>query len=118
MANPKWGFKRLCLSCGAKFYDMQKDPIICPSCEAVFDPEAATKLKRGRNQVPDDKPKKEAKVASKSSGDLDDDSDDDDDDLDVLDVDDDDDDGVLEDTSDLDDDDVPVVGTKKDDDDL
>ncbi len=109
MAKPEWGFKRMCLSCGAKFYDMKKSPIICPSCEAVFDPEAATKLKRGRGHVPEEKVKKEAKVAEVA--------DDDDDDIDVLD--DDDDDGVLEDTSDLDDDDdVPVVGAGKDDDDI
>lgn len=111
MAKPEWGFKRTCLSCGAKFYDMKKDPIVCPSCEAVFDPEAATKLKRGRQQIADEKAKKEAekKAAAKDDEDLDSDLDDD--------LGDDDDDGVLEDTSDLDDDDVPVVGGKGEDDD-
>ena len=107
MAKPEWGFKRTCLSCGAKFYDMQKNPIVCPSCETVFDPEAATKLKRGRQQIAEEKAKKV--VESKEV-----DNDDDDDDLDA---DLDDDDGVLEDTSDLDDDDVPVVGGGGDDDD-
>lgn len=103
MAKPEWGLKRTCLSCAAKFYDMKKDPIICPACETTFDPDAATKLKRGRSAPVDDKPKAAAKEAKAST----DDDDDDDDDLDDLD-----DDGVLEDTSDLDDDDVPAVKPK------
>lgn len=107
MAKPEWGLKRVCLGCGAKFYDMKRDPIVCPSCEAVFDPDAAVKLKRGRSAPQDDKVKKEAEPESDS------DSDDLDDSLDS----DDDDDGVLEDTSDLDDDgDVPIVGGAKGDD--
>jgi len=111
VAKPEWGFKRMCLSCGAKFYDMQNNPIVCPSCGTVHDPEAATKLKRGRQQVTEDKAKKEseAKAADGDDEDLDDDLD--------ADIDDDDDDGVLEDTSDLDDDDVPVVGKTGGDDD-
>jgi uncharacterized protein (TIGR02300 family) len=36
VAKPELGTKRLCASCGAKFYDLNKDPIICPKCEAVF----------------------------------------------------------------------------------
>jgi len=28
----------LCASCGAKFYDLSKDPIVCPKCETVFHP--------------------------------------------------------------------------------
>ena len=38
MAKPDLGTKRLCGSCGAKFYDLAKDPIICPKCETVFHP--------------------------------------------------------------------------------
>ena len=36
MARPELGVKRQCMSCGAKFYDLNKDPIICPKCAAVF----------------------------------------------------------------------------------
>ncbi|HEX2215574.1 MAG TPA: TIGR02300 family protein [Xanthobacteraceae bacterium] len=32
MAKPGLGTKRLCPHCGAKFYDLSKDPIICPKC--------------------------------------------------------------------------------------
>ena len=48
MAKPEWGTKRRCNSCGAVFYDMRKDPIICPRCETVFQPELLLKPKRGR----------------------------------------------------------------------
>ena len=45
MAKPELGTKRLCASCGAKFYDLNKDPIVCPKCETVFHPVVST---RGR----------------------------------------------------------------------
>jgi len=46
MAKPELGTKRLCANCGAKFYDLSKDPIVCPKCETVFVPPVATA--RGR----------------------------------------------------------------------
>jgi uncharacterized protein (TIGR02300 family) len=36
VAKPELGTKRLCGSCGAKFYDLGKDPIVCPKCGTVF----------------------------------------------------------------------------------
>ena len=36
MAKPELGTKRLCAGCGAKFYDLSKDPIVCPKCSTVF----------------------------------------------------------------------------------
>ena len=36
MAKPELGTKRLCGGCGAKFYDLNKDPIVCPKCSTVF----------------------------------------------------------------------------------
>jgi uncharacterized protein (TIGR02300 family) len=30
------GTKRVCQSCGSKFYDLNRDPITCPICHAVF----------------------------------------------------------------------------------
>ena len=36
MAKPELGTKRLCASCGAKFYDLNKDPIHCPKCDTVY----------------------------------------------------------------------------------
>ena len=36
MAKPDLGHKRQCQSCSAKFFDLNKDPILCPKCGAVF----------------------------------------------------------------------------------
>lgn len=36
MARPELGTKRLCPNCGAKYYDLNRDPILCPKCNASF----------------------------------------------------------------------------------
>ena len=36
MAKPELGAKRQCQSCATKFYDLNKDPIVCPKCGAIF----------------------------------------------------------------------------------
>ena len=36
MARPELGTKRQCRSCGNRFYDLNRDPILCPKCGAVF----------------------------------------------------------------------------------
>ena len=36
MAKPDLGTKRICLSCSAKFYDLNRNPISCPKCGAPF----------------------------------------------------------------------------------
>jgi uncharacterized protein (TIGR02300 family) len=46
VAKPELGTKRLCGSCGAKFYDLGKDPIVCPKCGTVF--EIVVPVARGR----------------------------------------------------------------------
>lgn len=33
------GIKRLCQGCGSKFYDLNRDPIICPMCGALYQDE-------------------------------------------------------------------------------
>ncbi len=38
MSKPELGVKRLCANCGAKFYDLHRDPIVCPKCASVFVP--------------------------------------------------------------------------------
>lgn len=37
MAKPELGTKRLCAGCGAKFYDLNKSPIVCPKCATVYE---------------------------------------------------------------------------------
>lgn len=53
MADLK-GLKRICMSCGARFYDLNKKPIICPSCNVEFTGEIKVKARRGRLPVEDD----------------------------------------------------------------
>ncbi len=36
VAKPELGTKRQCQNCGAKFFDLSKDPIICPKCGTIF----------------------------------------------------------------------------------
>ena len=36
MAKPELGTKRVCPSCGTKYYDLNRSPIICPNCGTVF----------------------------------------------------------------------------------
>jgi uncharacterized protein (TIGR02300 family) len=46
LAKPEWGVKRNCQSCGTRFYDMTRTPIICPKCSAVVEPEVTFKARR------------------------------------------------------------------------
>ena len=36
MPKAEWGVKRTCPSCEARFYDLQRQPILCPECGATF----------------------------------------------------------------------------------
>ena len=49
MAKPEWGKKRTCQVCGKKYYDLNKSPIICPSCGAEFDPNDYLKSTKGKS---------------------------------------------------------------------
>jgi uncharacterized protein (TIGR02300 family) len=49
VAKPELGTKRLCAGCGAKFYDLNHDPITCPKCGTVF--EVAAVSARGRPEA-------------------------------------------------------------------
>ena len=44
MAKPELGVKRQCQHCGAKFFDLNKDPIVCPKCGTVFQGAARTRM--------------------------------------------------------------------------
>jgi uncharacterized protein (TIGR02300 family) len=46
VAKPELGTKRLCAGCGAKYYDLNKNPITCPKCGTVY--EVAVVTPRGR----------------------------------------------------------------------
>ena len=52
MAKPEWGRKVSCTSCGNKFYDMKREPAVCPSCGTENDPWQAFRPKRGAAPKP------------------------------------------------------------------
>jgi uncharacterized protein (TIGR02300 family) len=37
VAKPELGVKRLCPSCGTKYYDLNRNPIRCPKCGTAFE---------------------------------------------------------------------------------
>jgi uncharacterized protein (TIGR02300 family) len=41
VAKPELGIKRICGNCGTKFYDLARDPILCPKCGTVYEITAA-----------------------------------------------------------------------------
>jgi uncharacterized protein (TIGR02300 family) len=32
MAKPELGNKRICVACSARFYDLNRQPVVCPKC--------------------------------------------------------------------------------------
>ena len=52
MAKPEWGVKRICPACGLKYYDFNKSPITCPSCNVEFDPDIYLKSRKGKSFSP------------------------------------------------------------------
>lgn len=51
MVKPEWGAKRLCPSCGARYYDLRKNPPCCPKCGAVYEADRGGKSRRGRSDA-------------------------------------------------------------------
>ncbi|MGE0239298.1 MAG: TIGR02300 family protein [Parvibaculaceae bacterium] len=54
MVKAELGTKRICPSCGSKFYDLLKSPIICPKCGVSF---IAAPLLPSKGDVPQPAPK-------------------------------------------------------------
>jgi uncharacterized protein (TIGR02300 family) len=52
LANSALGTKRICSGCAAKFYDLGKDPIVCPTCETVYVVAKAPPPRGGRAYAP------------------------------------------------------------------
>ena len=48
MSKPELGVKRDCPECGARFYDLNKEPAHCPKCHHEFIPEALLKPRKTR----------------------------------------------------------------------
>jgi uncharacterized protein (TIGR02300 family) len=92
MAKPELGLKRICVACGAKFYDLMKAPAVCPKC-GTEQPAEQPRPRRGGGNAMEEKRVKKPVVAEDA-----------DTDVEVEAVDDEAEEGVLEDTSDLEDD--------------
>lgn len=56
MSKPEWGIKRNCPNCNIRFYDMCRQPIVCPKCASTFDSEVLVKKRRGRPPSAETKP--------------------------------------------------------------
>lgn len=61
----KRGMKRICTSCGTRFYDMNNRPIVCPNCSVEFTGETKVKTRRGRSAVSEDEGRVAKATASK-----------------------------------------------------
>src|SRR6516164_4209993 len=66
VAKPEWGTKRICPSCGTRYYDLLREPVICPKCSTPYDPEAFLKSRRARPIPPAEK-----ELGSVGTGELD-----------------------------------------------
>jgi uncharacterized protein (TIGR02300 family) len=50
MAKPELGSKRVCVACGTRFYDINKQPVICPKC-STEQPVEQPRLRRAGGNV-------------------------------------------------------------------
>lgn len=52
MSKPARGTKRVCQSCGARFYDLGRSPIVCPVCQTVYQITPPTTRRAERQAAP------------------------------------------------------------------
>jgi len=66
MSKPARGIKRVCQSCGTRFYDLGRTPIVCPSCQAVYQVTQPTSRRGERAPMPEvrEKPQPEVKTVA------------------------------------------------------
>src|SRR4029077_11627709 len=62
MSKPARGIKRVCQSCGTRFYDLGRTPIVCPSCQAVYQVTQPTSRRGERAPMPEVREKVEPEV--------------------------------------------------------
>lgn len=70
MSKEKRGNKRLCENCGAKFYDLGKEPAVCPACNTeIVVAKPKTKEPEKPKVVEEEKPKPAETESAKKSDD-------------------------------------------------
>ena len=62
MAKPELGTKRVCVACGARFYDLTKQPAVCPKCGTEQPAEQPRPRRTGGNVAEDRRRPKPAPV--------------------------------------------------------
>ncbi len=90
MVKPELGTKRICVNCAARFYDLGRQPAVCPKCETEQPVEQPRTRRPSGNVVEDKRPKKVAPVEAEAEAEVADDEAEED---------------VLDDAAELDDDD-------------
>src|SRR5262249_34701956 len=60
--KPARGTKRVCQSCGARFYDLSRTPIVCPVCQTVYQVTAPTTRRAERQAPPEPRHKVEPEL--------------------------------------------------------
>ncbi len=98
MAKPELGTKRICVSCAARFYDLTRQPAVCPKCDTE-QPAEQPRIRRPIGNLMDEKRRPKAPVAPGRE----------DADAEVEVAEDDADEDVLEDTNDLEDEAEAIV---------
>jgi hypothetical protein len=98
MAKPELGTKRVCVSCAARFYDLTRQPAVCPKCDTE-QPAEQPRIRRPIGNVMEEKRRPKVAVVPGLE----------DADVEVEVADDDADEDVLEDTSDLEDEAEAIV---------
>jgi uncharacterized protein (TIGR02300 family) len=93
MAKPELGTKRVCVACGARFYDLAKVPALCPKCGTEQPIDVPRPRRAGGNVVEDKRIKKPVPAPGLEDAEIE-----------VEGVEEVEDEDVLEDTSDLEDD--------------
>ena len=68
MAKAGWGCKLTCHKCGVKYYDMRKETVRCPECDAEYKAEKIKPRRGTRTETP--KPTPEKPTKSDSEGEL------------------------------------------------
>ena len=86
MAKPELGEKHTCVSCGTRFFDLGKQPAICPKC-STEQPAEQPRLKRAAPLPEEQKKVAKPELDADDDEDILDDGDDLDDGSDVIDAD-------------------------------
>ena len=71
MAKPELGTKRVCVSCGARFYDLTKQPAVCPKCGTEQPAEVPRARRTGGNVLEEKRRPKVLPVPGADDADVD-----------------------------------------------